>query len=339
MAMSNTPPIVIYVTPANNEVVFTELEDNYANKLKGYCAKSIEFERNRLFHIMLSQLTTDDARRDALKQQRFYALSRKEESELFAILRSSDDIALQEHASTVILQSVSAIIVALAEKYRYKSPLQETADLYAYAVLGAQDAMEHFDSNNPKAARFSTFAYRYIKHAIAYGCKLLSTPFHMTTASRKRVNKLWNTKKALELQLGRTPTVAEIQQCLPKYSKVYINAFKDGIPTSISIDQPVTPDANNIATIADTIADPCAEGVVDKNAKEELFAWVRENLHMLTPRIQCILKLRFGLDGGSPLKFEEIGKLLNLSTQHVNRITNDALIQLRAMMTMPNSVA
>lgn len=337
--MSNTQPqpIVIYVTPAHNELLLTELEDNYVNKLKGYCAKSIEVERNKLFHIMLSQLTSDDARREALKQQRFYALSRQEETELFAILRSSDDIAMQEHASTVILQSVSGIIVTLAEKYRYKCPLQEPAELYTYGVLGAQDALLHYDSKKANGARFSTFAYRYIKHAIAYGCKLLSTPFNMTTAKCKRLNRLWNIKKALERQLGRTPTVAEIQQCLPKYSKVYINTFKDGIPNSISIDQPVDI-VNKLTTVGDTIADPC-EGVLERNSKEELFEILRDNLYRLDQRTREIVNLRFGLDGDSPLKLEEVGKLFNLSPQQVSHITNVALIQLRAMMTMPNTVA
>lgn len=339
MAINHTIPNVIYISNANDKLVSNSLEEKYACQLKKFDAKSVEAERFKYSNTLLSSTTTFTARIEAANKLRFFALSHEEEIELFTIIQSKEDSKKQDQARKTVLESVSSTIAAFADKYRLQCKLQERGDLVSYGLLGAQDALEHYNPAKSNGASFSTFANRYIKYAISYGCRLLDSVFNLSPSQWKRINKLLQTKKSFERQFGRTPSVDELKKLLPKYSRVYIFFFKDGLPQNVSIDEPTNSnDMNNSTKFKELIPDH-KTNEHDKNSAEELRNYMREKFCLLDERTQTVLKLHFGLDGEQPLKLEEIGKQLDISVQSVSRIEKAGLIQLRAMLTMPESVA
>jgi RNA polymerase primary sigma factor len=56
---------------------------------------------------------------------------------------------------------------------------------------------------------------------------------------------------------------------------------------------------------------------------------VEHILNELLPREALILKLRFGLEGGTPQTLDQVGKLLGLSRERIRQIERQALRQLR----------
>jgi predicted nuclease with TOPRIM domain len=56
---------------------------------------------------------------------------------------------------------------------------------------------------------------------------------------------------------------------------------------------------------------------------------VKKGIRLLSPRIQIILELRYGLDGGGRRTFDAIGKLLGLTRQRVQGLAQTALEKLR----------
>ena len=135
--------------------------------------------------------------------------------------------------------------------------------------------------------------------------------------------------------------VDELYEALPGYSKKYIINHKNGFNITISLDAPVNPNDSTDKTTYQDFYDSthCNESFVNNLIKDEVYAFLYENLNRLDEMSQKIVFFRFGMNGNPRLKEKEIGKLLEISTQSVSRITRDAIIKLRAMMTMPESAA
>ncbi len=61
----------------------------------------------------------------------------------------------------------------------------------------------------------------------------------------------------------------------------------------------------------------------------ELRSKVEEVLEALTPRERAVIRLRFGLDDGTPLTLAEVGQRLGVSRERVRQLEADGLRKLR----------
>ncbi len=97
----------------------------------------------------------------------------------------------------------------------------------------------------------------------------------------------------------------------------------------ISINEEIDSDSDgnaltlmDIMSVDDTIVDE-----LDRKLKtEHLSEYIRE---VLSPRERLIIRLRYGLDGNSPLTQREVASLLKISRSYVSRIEKKALTALR----------
>lgn len=342
MAIPQTNPIVIHVATESSTPYDCQLEETYANQLKESFINSPELERelNKQTLILLSPKASREAKNEAANVLRFYTFSLKKEAQLFRLIQSGNSDTM-EKARNMLAISAFPIIYLLACKYSNKCPLLEERDLFSHGMEGVYEALAKYDPAKSNSAKFSTYAHSFIKHAISLAINRLTHSYTLTPAQVKRIRKILKVKMIFMIQNnGRAPTVDELAALLPKYSRHYIETYMNGLQDTISLEAPISSsDANTSSTkIGDTIPDP-QENVLDKCFKNDLLALLRENLNSLDKRTQDILNYYYGLTGESPLKYEEIGKRLDLSTQSVSRIANEGLIQLRAKMTMPESAA
>ena len=350
MAINHTSPIEIHVTTANGKVFANSLEEAFAislkeafdNPQKEAFFNSLEADLDNQSKILFSPHTSCIAKNEAANQLQCFAPSREKEAELFAILKSSKDPDKQAQALKRIYQSVYPTIYFLAHEFRNKCPNLEESDLVSYGCIGVQDALDHFDPAKANGAKFSSYAYPFIKHAITEACINFMGTVHLTVAQFKRAKMVLAAKKAFMLEFGREPSVDELQERLPEgYSRKYIRTYLTGTPRILSLDAKANPDDPDDNTIGrDIYNDPnYSDSVRDDIIKNEYTALLFENLYRLDKRTQAILKFHYGLNGEPKMKLAEIGELLHISTQSVSRIAGDGIIQLRALMTMPGSVA
>ena len=269
-------------------------------------------------------------------------LSSLEESKLISIMRSSpvgSDAWKRAHSRLFQSVYVDAFTIAL-QKSRKNSALDKH-ELTSYGVMGAMEAFSKYDSSKTNGGKFSTYAHSFIISAISEACGQMSNVMPLSRARMRRIKKLQKVKAEFKLAHGREPSVSELHNLLPDYSKKYIEAHMNGGFWIVSLEEPVTlATSDNKSTYQDHYDNTHhAESFVDDIVKNERVALLYDSLNRLDKRTQEVINYRYGLGGKPKMKLEELGKKLSMSTQSISRIENDGLIQLRALMTTPQSVA
>ena len=321
MAKNHPTSLEVFTTSANNSA----------------SVNSQDAEVSILTNTLLSPTTTSSLKLEAAHQLKAYSLSAEREAELFETMRSSNDNDKKDWALNKLCQYVYASVFSIAHENRNKCANLNERDLFSHGMIGVQEALAHYDPAKSNGAKFSTYAYSHITHAITEACTHLSCAITLTKSQARRVKKLLKTKEAFILRYGREPSVDELAERLPGYSKKYITNHKNGFSYTVSLDAQVNPgDSDDKTTVRDTYDNThSSKSFVEDIIKNESFASLRENLNRLDVRTQKVINCRYW----EGKKLEEIGRELNISTQSVSRIEKEGLTRLRAMMTMPSSVA
>lgn len=216
------------------------------------------------------------------------------------------------------------LVVSFARKYTGKGV--SFPDLIQEGNIGLSQAIDKFDYKIGK--RFSTYASWWIRQALSRAitdqAKAIRLPVHIAHL----IKKLTVISRKLEQRLKREPTPEEIAE----EAKIPPEKIKQALGLSqevISFETPVgeekdTPMIDFIAN--STIPPPVYEVTLDMLKKD-----VRELLEKVVkdPRELEILKLRFGLEGGS-YSLREIGKKFGVSRERIRQLEERALRRLRA---------
>ena len=245
-------------------------------------------------------------------------LTVEEEIKLAARIKKGDKAA-RDHMISANLR----LVVKIAYDYHQMGlPLM---DLISEGNLGLIKAVERFDP--AKGGKLSTYAAWWIKQcmkrALANQSKTIRLPVHLVdkiSRMRKMIVKLTD-------ELGREPENEEIAAEL-QIPTAKVALLKTVSVRPASLDAPVGEDQDS-ATLGDLVGDELAispdQGLGDKNFKEDL----SEMVNSLDPREASIIKMRFGLDGGSEHTLEEVGKKFKVTRERIRQLEYLALGQLR----------
>lgn len=131
---------------------------------------------------------------------------------------------------------------------------------------------------------------------------------------------------SLESKLLRPPTIAEIsiEADLSEEKVLEMLGYRS---EPLSLSHPLLDDG--AAELGDLVQDPDALLPFDEAALALLPHEIDRLLEPLTPREGEILRLRFGLDTGSPRTLEQVGDRLNVSRERIRQIEARALSKLR----------
>jgi RNA polymerase primary sigma factor len=196
-------------------------------------------------------------------------------------------------------------------------------DLVAEGNLGLLKAVEKFD---PAAGcRFSTYGTWWIKQSIRRALTNTTKTIRVPSYMLELISRLKAAQLALFDQLGRRPTVEETAKELGLPIDG-VHAIQRAIESSSSGARPISIDAD--ACDEDHLTDdrvrPPDELILEQNQLERL----RRLLDRLGTRTATVLRLRYGLEGESPLTLKEIGKRVGLTRERVRQIEVEALQQL-----------
>ena len=264
------------------------------------------------------ELTINDPVRMYLKEiGKISLLSLDEETELSKRIAEGD-----ETAKNRLAESNLRLVVSIAKRYVGRGML--FLDLIQEGNIGLMKAVEKFDAE--KGYKFSTYATWWIRQAItraiADQARTIRVPVHMV----ETINKLSRYQRQLTLELNREPTDEELAKKMgmsPDKVREVIKIAQD----PVSLETPIGEEDDS--HLGDFVPDESNMSPEDFTIHEMLKEEIGDVLLTLTEREEQVLRLRFGLDDGSPKTLEEVGQMFGVTRERIRQIEAKALRKLR----------
>ena len=247
----------------------------------------------------------------------------------FPLLTAQQEIALamkikggDTNARNEMIQSYLRLVVSIARDYvNLGLPL---ADLISEGTIGLTKAVERFDP--AKGAKVSTYAALWIKQSITAALsnqvKTIRLPIHLV----QKVSKVRRLTFELANDLGREPSDDELAEELGlPFGRVA--ELRNGLARPVSLDAPIDDSGSN--DLSEIIADEQTPTSYDSLCLRDLRTHLEAALQVLGDREKKVVLQRFGLDGGQPKTFDQIGELIGLTRERIHQLQQSAVSKLR----------
>jgi RNA polymerase primary sigma factor len=236
------------------------------------------------------------------------------------------EVMIQE-AKEWLVQANLRLVISLANGF--KNLGLPFLDLIQEGNLGLMRAIDRFDPD--KGFKLSTYATYWIRQgisrAISDKSRVVRLPVHVTER-RQSLTRLAHT---LAREGGRKPTSEEIA-AHAAMSPDKVRALFETVHEIVSLQTPVGEEG---IELGEFFADSKEMSPVEHLEKKEKEANVNDILHVLTPREERVIRLRFGIGEVRDYTLEEIGQELAVTRERVRQIERDAIRKLRSSKIKP----
>lgn len=236
-----------------------------------------------------------------------------------------------QKAKAALVEANLRLVVTVARQTVKKNRSEISfQDACQEGIIGLSRATEKFDPD--KGFRFSSYAVWWIRKMIHKNVSEQSSPVRLPSNAMLKINDIRIHEKVLQDELGRRPRDYEVA------AKVGITTeklafYRQALQEVTSLDKKVKfnkagENNRNDPEVSELVKDP-SHSPVELASTQMLQQDVRRLIKTLSPREQAVIRLRFGLDNGTPATLEDIGKKFKVAKEQIQKIEAQAIRKLQ----------
>jgi RNA polymerase primary sigma factor len=231
-----------------------------------------------------------------------------------------------EEARAKMIAANLRLVVHWARRYQDRGV--DFADLVQEGAFGLMRAVDKFDWR--RGFRFSTYATWWIRQALQRAVQqhgsTIRVPMEVAEQSQRADRLTWE----LTAELQRDPTPEEVAEA-SALDPAALEALRGAARVVASLSQPAATEAGT--ALGDLVARD-ENSFEDEVERRLVLDRVLEAVERLEPVQRDVLRLRFGLDGGTPASLQTTASRLGIGVRRARQAEARALQYLATLPTI-----
>ena len=249
-----------------------------------------------------------------------HVITAEEEIVLAQRIKQGDVRALDK-----LIKANLRFVVSVSKQYEgYGIDLE---DLISEGNIGLMKAARRFDAS--RGYKFISYAVFWIRQSILKSLNENARIIRLPSNQLAQVQKLHKVFTKLEQEFGREPSIEELcEEMELQPSEIDQLLMNSQLP--LSIDKPIGEGEDGF-TLEEKLKDKNVDDPDSKLMHESLSQELMRCLDKLNAREATVVRMHYGLDGGAPMKFNEIADSIGLGKERVRQIKVQAIRKLQSM--------
>lgn len=238
-------------------------------------------------------------------------LKESEKMQLIIQAQNGDDLSRQK-----MIYGNLRLVLSIVQKFKGRG--ESADDLFQVGCIGLMKAIDNFDPT--LGLRFSTYGQPMIIGEIRRFLRD-NNSVRVSRSVRDTAYKAMQAREALQMELGKEPTVKQIAQRV-NLPQAVVTVALDSVAEPVSLHEPVYAEGGDTLYVMDQIKDQAGEDHWISSIQ------MKDTVKKLSEREKKIMSLRY-FAGKTQT---EVAKQIGISQAQVSRLEKGAIAQIKSQM-------